>query len=297
MEITLSKYAGFCDGVERAYNIVKKIASDPLVKKPIYVLGSLVHNEDVVKKIEQLGIGNIKPQERLEDIFNYTDKKIGTLVITAHGMGPKIYELAKKKGVDIVDTTCPKVTKVQRLARIFFDRLYQIVIVGEKNHKEVVGIYEWARKKAVFVENMLDLKNLHLDISKKIAIISQTTQNQDFVKKVSGFITDKYKNVELVDTICLATQNRQEEVKKLARSNDVVIVIGSPDSANSNRLWEISKKINSKSYFIQRKEDIKGEWFDNCRKIGVTAGASSPEWIIEDVMKYLRSLGLKNRSF
>ncbi|TSC93928.1 MAG: 4-hydroxy-3-methylbut-2-enyl diphosphate reductase [Candidatus Berkelbacteria bacterium Athens1014_28] len=294
----MSKYAGFCDGVERAYNIVKKIANDPLVKKPIYVLGSLVHNEDVVKKIEQLGIGNIKPQEKLEDIFNgnsfqggsFLGGKIGTLVITAHGMGPKIYELAKRRGVDIVDTTCPKVTKVQRLARIFFDRLYQIVIVGEKDHKEVRGIYEWARKKAVFVENTLDLKNLRLDISKKIAIISQTTQNQDFVRKVSGFIMDKYKNVELVDTICLATQNRQEEVKKLARGNDAVVVIGSPDSANSNRLWEISKKINSRSYFVQRKDDIKKEWFDGCQRIGVTAGASSPKWIIEDVMVYLKNL-------
>ncbi|HBO16749.1 MAG: 4-hydroxy-3-methylbut-2-enyl diphosphate reductase [Candidatus Moranbacteria bacterium GW2011_GWE2_35_2-] len=290
MEVTLSKYAGFCDGVDRAYNIVKKIADDPMIKKPIYVLGSLVHNEDVVKKIEQLGIGNIKPGERLEEIFEYADKKIGTLVITAHGMGPKIYELAKKKGVDIVDTTCPKVTKVQRLARVFFDRLYQIVIVGEKDHKEVKGIYEWAKKKAVFVENILDLKKLRLDVSKKVAIISQTTQSQDFVKKVSDFIRGKYSDVELVDTICLATQNRQNEVKELAKRNDAVIIIGSPESANSNRLWEISKKINSRSYFIQRKYDIKKEWFDNCQKIGVTAGASSPKWIIEDVMVYLKSL-------
>jgi 4-hydroxy-3-methylbut-2-enyl diphosphate reductase len=303
MEITLSKYAGFCDGVERAYNIVKKIANDPLVKKPIFVLGSLVHNEDVVKRIEQLGIGNIKPKEKLEDIFDEKSArggsasggKIGTLVITAHGMGPKIYELAKKKGVDIIDTTCPKVTKVQRLARIFFDRLYQVVIVGEKNHKEVRGIYEWARKKAVFVENTLDLKNLRLDISKKIAIISQTTQNQDFVKKVSDFISSRYKDVELVDTICLATQNRQDEVKNLAYSNDAVVVIGSPDSANSTRLWEIAKQINPNSYFVQRRGDIRKDWFEGCQRIGVTAGASSPEWIIGDVMDCLKNI--KNIEF
>lgn len=298
MEVTLSKYAGFCDGVERAYNIVKKIADDPLVKKPIFVLGSLVHNEDVVKRIEQLGIGNIKPKEKLEDIFDEKSAiggsasggKIGTLVITAHGMGPKIYELAKKKGVDIVDTTCPKVTRVQRLARVFFDRLYQIVIVGEKDHKEVKGIYEWAKKKAIFVENILDLKKLRLDVSKKVAIISQTTQNQDFVKKVSDFIRGKYKDVELVDTICLATQNRQNEVKELAKRNDTVIIIGSPESANSTRLWEISKQINPKSHFVQNKNEIKKEWFVDCRKVGVTAGASSPDWVIEDVMNFLKSL-------
>ncbi len=290
MEVTLSKYAGFCDGVQRAYNIVKKIADDPMIKKPIYILGSLVHNEDVVKKIQELGIGNIKPKESLEEIFEYADKKIGTLVITAHGMGPKIYELAKRKGVDIVDTTCPKVTKVQRLARVFFDRLYQIVIVGEKDHKEVKGIYEWAKKKAVFVENILDLKKLRLDVSKKVAIISQTTQNQDFVKKVSSFIKGKYKDVELVDTICLATQNRQSEVKDLAKRNDAVIIIGSPESANSTRLWEISKQINPRSYFVQNKNEIKKEWFITCQKVGVTAGASSPEWIIEDVMNFLKSL-------
>lgn len=298
MEVTLSKYAGFCDGVERAYNIVKKIADDPLVKKPIFVLGSLVHNEDVVKKIQELGIGNIKPKESLEEIFDEKSAsggsaaggKIGTLVITAHGMGPKIYELAKKNGVDIVDTTCPKVTRVQRLARVFFDRLYQIVIVGEKDHKEVKGIYEWAKKKAIFVENILDLKKLRLDVSKKVAIISQTTQNQDFVKKVSDFIRGKYKDVELVDTICLATQNRQNEVKELAKRNDIVVIIGSPESANSTRLWEISKQINPKSHFVQNKNEIKKEWFVDCRKVGVTAGASSPDWVIEDVMNFLKSL-------
>ena len=290
MEVTLSEYAGFCDGVERAYEIVKKIANDPKVKKPIFVLGSLVHNQDVVEKIESLGIGKVNPKEKLEEIFSSADDKIGTLIITAHGMGPRIYEIAKKRGVDIIDTTCPKVTKVQRLARVFLDRLYQIVIIGEKDHKEVKGIYEWAKKKAVFVENRIDLKKIKLDISKKIAIISQTTQNKDFVEEAAEAIKKKYKEVEVVDTVCLTTQNRQEEVKKLAKGNDAIIVIGSPTSANSTRLWEIASRINKKTHFIERVEDIKKEWFAGCKRVGITAGASSPKWIIQDVVTYLKKI-------
>lgn len=150
MKITLSQYAGFCEGVERAYDIVEKIAKDPEVKKPIFVLGSLVHNEDVVERIEKMGVKKVDMTGTLEDFFIKIKDEVGTLVITAHGTGPEIYELAKKYKVDLVDTTCPRVIKVQRLAKAFFDRNAQIVIIGEKNHKEVKGIYEWAQKKAIF---------------------------------------------------------------------------------------------------------------------------------------------------
>ncbi len=290
MKITLSQYAGFCEGVERAYDIVEKIAKDPLVKRPIFVLGSLVHNDDVVEKIEKMGVKKVHVEGPLEDFFEKIKDEVGTLVITAHGIGPQIYDLAKKHGVDLVDTTCPRVVKVQRLAKAFFDRNTQIVIIGEKNHKEVKGIYEWANKQAIFIETDEDLCGFDVDPTKKIAVISQTTQDQEFVDRASEQISKKYPKAEIIDSICLTTHHRQTEIKKLAEENDVVIAIGSPESANSTRLWEIAKRVNPASYFIQRASELKKEWFVGCEKVAVTAGASTPSWIIESVLDEIRKM-------
>lgn len=290
MEITLSQYAGFCEGVQRAYDIVEKIAKDPKVKRPIFVLGSLVHNEDVVEKIEKMGVQKVHVEGPLEDFFEKIKKDVGTLVITAHGIGPQIYELAKKHGVELIDTTCPRVVKVQRLAKAFFDRNMQLVIVGEKNHKEVKGIFEWANKNAIFIETEEDLCGFDVDSDKKIAVISQTTQDQEFVDRASRQIAKKYPNAEIVDSICLTTHHRQTEIKKLASENDVVIVIGSTESANSNRLWEISSRVNPRSHFIQRSSELQAQWFENCDKVAVTAGASTPSWIIESVLAEIKKI-------
>lgn len=284
MKITLSQYAGFCEGVERAYNIVEKIANDPQIKRPIFVLGSLVHNDDVVEKIEKMGVKKVHVDGPLEEFFEKIKDEVGTLVITAHGIGPKIYELAKKYQVDLVDTTCPRVIKVQRLAKTFFDRNTQIVIIGEKNHKEVKGIFEWANKKAIFIETDEDLCGFDVDPKKKIAIISQTTQDQKFVDRAAAEISKKYPHAEVIDSICLTTHHRQTEIKQLASEHDVVIAIGSPESANSTRLWEIAQRANSRSFFIQRASDLLPDWFIDCQSVAVTAGASTPQWIVDDVM-------------
>jgi len=287
MNITLSKYAGFCDGVAGAYEKVKEIASDPRIKKPIFVLGSLVHNNDVIANIEKMGIKKIDFNGSVSEVSDKLTKKIGTLVITAHGIGPKIFEVAKERGIDIVDTTCPKVIKAQRLAKFFFDKNYQVIIIGEKKHKEVQGIYRWANKRADIISNKEDVKNLNLDNDKKIAVVSQTTQNKDFVDEIVSEILIKYPKAEVLDTVCLTTKNRQEEVAEIAKNNDLVFVIGSKESSNSNRLWEIAKNINNKTYFIERLTDIRQEWLDGVDRIGITAGASSPRWVIKEVVEYL----------
>lgn len=290
MEITLSQYAGFCEGVQRAYDIVDKIAKDPKVKRPIFVLGSLVHNDDVVNRIEKMGVQKVHVEGPLEEFFEKIKNEVGTLVITAHGIGPQIYDLAKKHKVDLVDTTCPRVIKVQRLAKTFFDRDTQIVIIGEKNHKEVKGIFEWANKQAIFIESEEDLCGFDVDPNKKLAVLSQTTQDQEFVDRASKEIAKKYPHAEIIDSICLTTHHRQTEIKQLAKENDVVIAIGSPESANSNRLFEIAQRVNPKSHFIQRASELDEKWFAKCKKVAVTAGASTPGWIIEDVIKKIKSL-------
>lgn len=289
MKVRLSKYAGFCDGVAGAYEKVKEIAGNSKIKKPIFVLGSLVHNNDVMKRVEEMGVKKIEFAGSISEVSDKITEKIGTLVITAHGIGPKIFEIAREKGIDVVDTTCPKVMKAQRLAKVFLDRGYRIIIIGERKHKEVQGIFRWAKKRAEIVSSFGDIENLKLDTNKKIAVVSQTTQNKDFVDEMVIKIKKKYPRAEILDTVCLTTKNRQEEVAQIARDSEAVLVIGSKESSNSNRLWEIAKKINEKTYFIERLTDIKEEWLNGIRNIGITAGASSPRWVIQEVVEYLEN--------
>lgn len=274
--------------------MVEKIANDPNVKRPIAVLGSLVHNSDVVARVEKMGIMKIEVTEPVEELINSLKGKVGTLVITAHGVGPKIYEFIKGAGIDIVDTTCPRVIKVQRLAKAFFERKAQIVIIGDCKHSEVKGINEWGNSGAVFIENETDLESLTLDCKKPIVVLSQTTQNEDFVQRAQLVIAKKYPQTDIMDSICMTTHNRQSEIKKLAMSKDVILVIGSLESANSNRLWEIAKETNPRSYFISSAEQINDEWLEGCDSVGVSAGASTPQWIINEVLVKIKKRGERN---
>jgi len=285
MKITLSQFAGFCDGVRRAFETVSALETEK-IKKPVFVLGSLVHNQDVVNKIEEKGIKKIS----MEEFEKSKPGEIGTIIITAHGIGPMAYKIAKEKEIDVIDTTCPKVIKVQRLAETFMKKGYNLILVGDKDHKEVKSIYEWGGEKAMIISSEDGLKNINFDQAQKIIILSQTTQNQDFLAKVYDFVKNKYKDVEIMDTICLETRQRQDELKKIAKNNDVMVIIGSPESANSTRLFEISKNINPKSVFISRVGELKDNFFKGAERIGVTAGASTPEWIITEVIERLTAL-------
>ena len=297
MKITLSQFAGFCDGVRRAFETVSRLQNgnhkektfkyqEWLFKKPVFVLGSLVHNQDVVNKIEEKGIKKIS----MEKFSKAKPGEIGTIIITAHGIGPRVYEIAEVKGIGVIDTTCPKVIKVQRLAQTFMKKGYNLLLVGDKDHKEVKSIYEWGGETALIISNKDELKKIDLDPEKKIIILSQTTQSQDFLVEVYEHIKKKYKDVEIIDTICMETRQRQDELKKLAKESDAMVIIGSPESANSTRLYEISKKINPKSVFISRVGELKDDFFQSAKKVGVTAGASTPEWIITEVIEHLGRL-------
>jgi len=288
MKITLSKYAGFCEGVKRAYETIISAVDDPQVKKPIYVLGSLVHNADVVKSLEDLGVQKMKVDRNLFQNLRDSKKNIGTLVITAHGMGPKIYEFCKSEKINLIDTTCPRVMKVQRLAKSFSEKIDKLIVVGDKNHKETKGIVEWSKNTGIVVEKLRDIKKLQLKSFKNVTVLFQTTQNLDLAEVVNSFMHNFCPNAKIMNTICLATYHRQNEVKKIAEMNEAVVVIGSPESANSRRLWEIAKRINPRSYFVENFRQIEKEWLKNINRIGIAAGASTPEWVINDVVAYLR---------
>ena len=284
MKINLSQFAGFCDGVKRAYEIVSNLDMAK-AKSPVYILGSLVHNPDVIKKVEEKGIKKINYSE----LLNSKEGEIGTLIITAHGVGPEVFRIAKEKNIEIIDTTCPKVIKVQRLAQVFSKRGYEIILVGDKGHEEVEGINSWGDKKAKIISSEEDLNNMEFSQDKKVVVLTQTTQDIDFFKKIEQIIKEKNSQAEIFSTICLATHDRQEEIKKMAQDNDAVIIIGSKESANSKRLAEIAKEKNPNSYFIENAGQLQEEWFKNIEKVLVSAGASTPSWIIEEVIEKLNT--------
>ncbi|MDO9231001.1 MAG: 4-hydroxy-3-methylbut-2-enyl diphosphate reductase [bacterium] len=285
MKIHLSQFAGFCDGVRRAYEIISTLDISK-AKKPIYILGSLAHNADVVKKIEEKGIAKIS----LEDFLQSKEGEIGTIIVTAHGSGPEIFEMAKEKGIEVIDTTCPKVIKVQRLAKVFSARNCSIILIGDKGHKEVEGINSWGKGKSRIVSTQKDLENLDFSNDKKIVVLSQTTQSEEFFEKAGNFIKNKFPDTQIISTICYTTYDRQGEISKLAEKNDIVIVIGSKESANSTRLFEIAKEKNPKTYFIENSSQLEKEWFFGMEKALVTAGASTPSWVIEEVIKEIERL-------
>jgi 4-hydroxy-3-methylbut-2-enyl diphosphate reductase len=290
MKITLSKHAGFCEGVKRAYDMIIAALADPETKKPIYVMGSLVHNNDVVRSLEALGVRKVKVDRNLFKNLRALKKDIGTLAITAHGMGPAIYSFCQKEKIRLLDTTCPRVIRVQRLSQNFSEKLHKLIIIGDKDHKETKGIAEWSGNTAKVVEKIEELKKIKLPSAKHISVLFQTTQDLDFIEVASSLLGKFCPNAKILNTICLATHDRQTEVKKIARQNEAVVVIGSPESANSRRLWEIARKINPRSYFVENFRQIKKEWIRNIEKIGITAGASTPSWVINDIINHLNKI-------
>lgn len=273
LKIIVGRHSGFCFGVKRAYNLAKMNSFDC---EKLYMLGKLVHNDDVCNELKKKGIKEI---EQLSDIRD------GAIIFTAHGVGPDIYEKANRNGLRIIDTTCPKVMKAQRLAQNFVEKGWQVIIFGDKKHKEVKGIKKWSRSKAVIVKNIEEAKKIKLDKKKKYYLISQTTQNVTEFKKIKDYLSKNLTNFSFFNTICDSTDNRQNEIRKLAKSNDAVIVIGGRDSANTRRLFEIAKSLNPKSYFIENASQLKKNWFTGIKKVAISAGASTPEWVIEEVKK------------
>ncbi|MDI6777841.1 MAG: 4-hydroxy-3-methylbut-2-enyl diphosphate reductase [Patescibacteria group bacterium] len=272
MKITVAKNSGFCFGVKRAYDLacVNSKNCDEL-----YIFGKLVHNDDVCRDLKRRGIKEIK---------SLGAAKNGTVIFTAHGIGPDAYEKAQSRGMRIIDTTCPKVMKAQRLAKNYAGKNYRVIVFGDKNHTEVKSILKWSENRAIVVGSLERAKKLRIDKRKKYRLISQTTQNVKEFENVKKYFAGKLPDFECFNTICDSTDNRQNEIRKLAKANDAVTVIGGRDSANSKRLYEIAKAINPKTYFIENARQLKKSWFGDIKKVAVSAGASTPKWVINEVI-------------
>ncbi|MBL7155232.1 MAG: 4-hydroxy-3-methylbut-2-enyl diphosphate reductase [Candidatus Portnoybacteria bacterium] len=280
MKIEIAKNAGFCFGVKRALALIEDNVKK--IKKPISMYGHLVHNEEVIKRLLAKGI---KVIDNLEKI------RRGTLIITAHGISPKMKEeLLKQKGLNLVDTTCPKVLLVQNLAKLLHKQGRQVLIFGDVDHQEVKGIKGAADDQAIVFSSEKEFKKINLDQKKKYGLVVQTTKDFEEFKKLEKKIKEKIKDIRIFNTICQATRQRQREVRELAKTQDLVLVVGSKTSANTTRLYQIGLGINPNTYFVATSQQVKEKWFKNKKRVGITAGASTPDWIINQVVQRVQNI-------
>jgi len=290
MKIRIAKKAGFCMGVRRAVNLVLSALNQG--KYPIYTYGPLIHNPQTLELLNKLGVKIIRD---LKDDF-----PSGVCIIRAHGIPPQEKEELSKKH-EILDGTCPRVLKVQALAKKAISEGKEVVIIGDKEHAEIKGILGVLQNKGYVVSSFEDLKNL--PELKNYVILSQTTQDENLFKTLSQAILEKYPQGEIINTICKATEVRQNEVRNLSKISSSIIVIGGKFSANTNRLAEIAKKEGKKVYLIEKTEEIPLEEIKKEKIVGITAGASTPNWLINEVVDFLKShtskfyLFLKSFSF
>lgn len=284
-EIKLAKFAGFCYGVKRAVETVKKLkAENP--DKEVSVLGELIHNTDVIKELESLGIKTIN---------EIPEKGEGICVVRSHGESPEVIEKIKNAGFIIHDLTCPDVKKVQQTAVELAKKDYYVVIVGKSEHPEVIAIKANAKlwsDKVVVAAEVEQLKDYEKEIKshKRVGVVVQTTQRIATLNKIVEYLTSIAKEIHIANTICASTSMRQSEARELAKESDLVIVAGSKKSANTTHLAEILKDITTTIHIENDSElDNFAELIKNAKKIGITAGASTPQSIIEKVIKKLEN--------
>lgn len=273
MKILIAKHAGFCEGVERAYRIAVEQSK---AGQPVYMLGNLVHNTQVVEKLKNAGI------KILKNLSEIPKDSAGTLLISAHGVSPQIINEAKRLGLDVIDTTCAWVKKAQKLAHELSDQGYFVVIIGDEGHPEVRGLKGWAGIKSVVVSS--PEKALQLELTDSLGIISQTTQSEKNFEEIVKILKNKAKNVKVHNTICGATSKRQNAAIDIAKNVDLMLVIGDQKSANTKRLTELCKNTGTETHQIQTAAELNQAWLKNKGKIGVTAGASTPDWVIQEVL-------------
>ncbi len=280
MEVRLAKTAGFCFGVRRAVDTVYEQVEQ--AEGPIYTYGPIVHNETVVQELEEKGVKVLNSEEELKSLTS------GTVIIRAHGVGEKVYELLKQQGVNLVDATCPFVKKIHRIARKEEANGRHILIIGNAKHPEVEGIRGWCEKPAYVVESLEEAENFALPMGEKLCIVSQTTFNYNKFQDIVEIISKKGYDIIVLNTICSATEERQTEAREIASDVDAMIVIGGSHSSNTQKLFEICKKECENTYYIQSLDDLDLKTSQSIRCVGITAGASTPNKIIEEVQKHVR---------
>ncbi len=285
MEILIGNRAGFCDGIKRAIEETEKELNK---NGKLCCLGELTHNPQILQKLNKKGL---KIVETVEE-----GKESAKLIIRAHGVSKEIYEEANKLKIELLDLTCPKVLKIHYIAEEYSKNGYYILLIGEKNHPEVIGTFSFCGENASIIETEQDFtaafENLRKTNIKKVLVISQTTFNLEKFKKYEKIITDELKGYELQikNSICVATKLRQEETEKLAQEVDYMIIIGGKKSSNTKKLYDISKQYCTNAIHLETKEEININEVKKYNKIGIMAGASTPKDSIEGIVNLLKGI-------
>ncbi len=284
MKLLLSRPRGFCAGVVRAIETVEKALE--LWGRPIYVKHEIVHNKHVVEDLRAKGAIFI---ENLEDV-----PEGARVIYSAHGIPPKVREEAKARGLIEIDATCGLVTKVHSAAKRYAEKGYQIILIGHKKHVEIIGTAGEAPDVTTIVESVADVEALSFKENQKLFYITQTTLSLDDVKDIADALAEKYPHIETLpsSSICYATTNRQMALREITGNCDLVLVVGDPRSSNSNRLREVAALRGVNAHLINEEKEIKKEWLENVKVIGLTAGASTPENVVQRCIEHLTSLGV-----
>ncbi|MBE6013836.1 MAG: 4-hydroxy-3-methylbut-2-enyl diphosphate reductase [Lachnospiraceae bacterium] len=278
MNVKVAKTAGFCFGVERAVNKVYEEIEKSEGK--IYTFGPIIHNEEVVKDLEAKGVSVINTEDELKNLES------GTVIIRSHGVPKHIYDILSEKGLKVVDATCPFVKKIHKAVSEESGKGRHVVIVGDPTHPEVLGIMGWCvTDNFTIVKNAVEANELIFENNMKISIVSQTTFNYHKFKEIVEIITKKGYDIFVINTICSATEERQKEAAEIASSSDAMIVIGGKSSSNTQKLYEICLKECANTYYIQTLDDLDLRQLELLQNVGITAGASTPKKIIEEVQK------------
>lgn len=268
MEVILADDYGFCYGVKRAIKTAKDNAD---LSKKVCTLGPIIHNPQMVKALADEGIGTINSVDEMD---------CGKIIIRSHGVGPSVYNAIKAKGLELADATCPHVKKAQMSAKSLADEGFKVIIIGEKEHPEVKSIKEWAGENSLVLSTEKEASEL--SFIPKLGIVAQTTFSVASFNKIVTILLEKSYDIRILRTICTATNKRQSAAIKLAQQVDMMLVIGGRNSANTTRLAQLCTD-HCKTHHIETVDELQDDWFNNIKKIGITAGASTPDWIIKEV--------------
>jgi 4-hydroxy-3-methylbut-2-enyl diphosphate reductase len=283
MFVTVDENAGFCWGVVRAVQYAEKELDNA---GKLYCIGEIIHNPIEIERLKKRGLETIS----VNDLKTVDGVKV---LIRAHGEPPLTYQLAAASGVELIDATCPIVKKVQERIKSFFETGYQVIIFGKQEHPEVIGLNGVCDNKAIIIKSKEEAEAVGL--LKKNVIFSQTTMDKSGFKSTVDTLTEKAKNMELGskvellvnDTICRSVSDREMQLEEFAKKNDIVIFVSGRNSSNGKMLFEVCVESNPQTYFIEGVDEIKFEWVDGKKKIGITGATSTPKWVIEEVKEYI----------
>ena len=283
MEVRLADCAGFCFGVKRAVDTVYEQLKNG---KTIYTYGPIVHNEEVVRELAEKGVRVLESKEELKNLK--AGETIPTVIIRAHGVAKEIYDIMEANGLECIDATCPFVKKIHRIVEQKSTEGYHVIVVGDPKHPEVEGIVGWCQGPVTVLETPEQAENFVKTEGEKLCIVSQTTYNYNKFQELVEIFEKKGYDISVVNTICNATEERQTEAKEIAAKVDAMIIIGGRHSSNTRKLYEICSRECADTYFIQTLDDLHLDLPKAVRLVGITAGASTPNKLIEEVQNYVR---------